>query len=156
MGIDEYMVEMTTTAHKSSEATEEYFDIFEARRKTMNAHDGRAGYHEGMLKKSMIKIMDERKNTTDEVDRDPTLKKKIEESAMTTSSEEFLACLFILLADNGRYKGLKIELANDFTMGQSNYPKMVGASKSLLTDYIAPGKINYFKQEPDNAGIAFS
>ena len=104
----------------------------------------------------MIKIMDERKNTTDEVDRDPTLKKKIEESAMTTSSEEFLACLFILLADNGRYKGLKIELANDFTMGQSNYPKMVGASKSLLTDYIAPGKINYFKQEPDNAGIAFS
>ena len=39
---------------------------------------------------------------------------------MTASSEEFFACLFILMADNVRYKGLKIELTNDFTMGKSN------------------------------------
>ena len=39
---------------------------------------------------------------------------------MTASSEEFFACLFTLLTDNGRYKGLKIELTNDFTMGKSN------------------------------------
>ena len=75
---------------------------------------------------------------------------------MNASSEEFLACLFILLADNGRYKGLKIELENDFTMGQLNYPKTVVAAKRLLTDYIAPGNSTYAKQEPDNAGIAFS
>ena len=71
-----------------------------------------------MFKKSMIKIMDERNKTTAEVDGDPVLKKEIEEAAMTASSEKFLACLFILLADNRRYKGLNIELANDFTMGQ--------------------------------------
>ena len=65
-------------------------------------------------------------------------------------------CLFILLVDNCRYKGLKIELANDFTTGQSNYPKTVVAANSLLTDYIAPGKITYVKKEPDNAGVAFS
>ena len=65
---------------------------------------------------------------------------------MTASSDEFLACLFILLADNGRYKGLEIELANDFTMGQSNYPKTVVAAKRLLTYYIATGKITYVKQ----------
>ena len=75
---------------------------------------------------------------------------------MTASSEEFLACLFILLADNGRYKGLKIELENDFTMGQLNYPKTVVAAKRLLTYYIAPGKSTYSKQDPDDAGIAFS
>ena len=39
---------------------------------------------------------------------------------MTASSEEFLACIFILLADNARYKGLKINLADEFTMGQLN------------------------------------
>ena len=65
---------------------------------------------------------------------------------MTASSEEFLACLFILLADNGRYKGINIELANDLTTGKSNYPKTVVASKRLLTDYIALGKSKYKKR----------
>ena len=44
--------------------------------------------------------------------------------------------------NNARYKGLKIELANDFTMGQSNYPKTVVAAKRLLTDYVATVKKN--------------
>ena len=38
----------------------------------------------------------------------------------------------------------------------SNYSKMVVAAKRLLTDYIAPVNINYVKQEPDDAGVAFS
>ena len=75
---------------------------------------------------------------------------------MIASSKQFLACLFILLAYNGRYKGLKIEIANDFTMGQSNYPNNVVAAKRLLKDYIAPFKSTYVKQEPDDAGVAFS
>ena len=146
---------MNTTTHNSSETTEEYFDIFEDRRNTVNAHDGQAGYHEGIFKKAMIKIMDNSNKTTADVDRDHILKKEIEESAMTASSEEFLACLFILLADNGRYKGLKINMANDFNMGQSNYPKTVVAANRLLMDYIAPVKSTYVKQDTDNAGVAF-
>ena len=109
-----------------------------------------------MFKKSMIKIIDERNKTPAEVYGYPVLEKEIEEAAMTARSEEFLACLFILLADNSRYKGLKIELANDFTMGQSNDPKTVVTAKKLLTDYITPGKSTYVKQEPDDAGVAFS
>ena len=57
----------------------------------MNAHDGRAGYHEGMSKKAMIKIMDEKNNTTAEVEGDTILKKEIEEADMTASSKEFPA-----------------------------------------------------------------
>ena len=117
MAIVECAAEINTTAQKSSEMTEEYFKISEARGNTVNAHDGRAGYHKGIFKKAMIKIMDENNKTTAEVDGYPVLNKEIEEEAMTASSEEFLACLFILLADNGRNKGLKIDLANDFTMG---------------------------------------
>ena len=75
---------------------------------------------------------------------------------MTASFEEFLACLFILLADNSRYKGLKIDLANYFTMGNSNYPKTLVASKRFLTDYIVIDKSNCAKQEPDDAGVVFS
>ena len=66
---------MNTTAQKSSETTEEYFNIFEARRNTVNSHDRRAGYREGMFKKVMIKIMYDSNNTTAKVDRDPVLKK---------------------------------------------------------------------------------
>ena len=109
---------MNTTAQNSSETIDEYFDIFKDRRNTVNNHNGRAGYHEGIFKKAMIKIMDESNNTKVEVDGDPVLKKEIKEAVMTASSEEFLACLFILLEDNGQYNGLKIELENKFTMGK--------------------------------------
>ena len=146
MAIVECAVEMNTTAQRSSETIEEYFDIFEDRKNTVNSHDRRAGYHEGMFKKDMIKIMDGKNNTTAEVDRDPVLKKDIEEAVMNASSEDFLACLVILLEDNGRYKVLKIELAKDFTMGQSNYPKAVVAAKKLLRNYITMGNCNYVKQ----------
>ena len=122
----------------------------------MNAHDERAVYHEGMFKNAMIKIMDERNKTTAEVDGDPVLNKEIEEVAMTASSKEFLACLFLLLADNGRYKGLNIDLANDFTMGWLIYPKTVVEAKRLLTDFIAPCKSSYVKQDPYNTRVAFS
>ena len=153
MAIVECAVEMNTTAQNPSETTGEYFGIFEAQRNTVNTHDRRAGYHEGIDVKAMIKIMDEKNKTTAEADGDPVLKKEIKEEAMTASSEELLAFLFILLSDNGRYKGLKIELENDFTMGQVNYLKTVAAANRLLTDYIATGKSTYSKQESDNAGI---
>ena len=75
MAIIECAVEMNTTSQKSSETTDEYFDIFKDRRNTANAHNGRAGYHEGIFKKAMIKIMDERNKTTSEVDGYPVLNK---------------------------------------------------------------------------------
>ena len=77
MAIVECAVEMNTTAQKSSETIEDYFNIFEARRNTVNDQDRRAGYHKGMFKKAMIKIMDEMNKMTFEVYRDPVLKKKI-------------------------------------------------------------------------------
>ena len=40
MAIFECAVEMNTTYQKSSLTTEEYFNIFEAKRNTVNAHDG--------------------------------------------------------------------------------------------------------------------
>ena len=58
MAIMECAVEMNTTAQKSSETTEEYFNLFESQRYTVNTHDRRARYHEGIFKKAMIKIMD--------------------------------------------------------------------------------------------------
>ena len=58
MEIVECAVEMNTTAEKHLEITEEYFGIFEDQRDTVNTHNGQAGYHGGMFKKEMNKIMD--------------------------------------------------------------------------------------------------
>ena len=87
MAIVECAVEINTTTQKYSETTEEYFDIFEARRNTVNAQYGQAGYHEGMFRKAMIKIMNERNKKIAEVNGDPVPKKEIEEAEMTASSE---------------------------------------------------------------------
>ena len=59
------------------------------------------------------------------------------------------------MADNCWYKGIKIDLVNDFTMGQLNYPNMVVAVNRLLTDYIETFNSKYVKQESDDAGVAF-
>ena len=59
---------------------------------------------------------------------------QIETEAMASSCEEFLACLFIMMADNGRYKPLKTQLENDFLLGKLHYPKTVVKSKRLLSD----------------------
>ena len=64
---------MNTTAQNSSETTDEYFDIFKDQRNTVNSHNGRAGYNEGIFKKAIIKIMDERNKTTADVDGYPGL-----------------------------------------------------------------------------------
>ena len=58
MAIVECAIKMNTTAQKSLETTEDYFNTFEYRRNTVNAHNGRSGYQEGIFKKAIIKIMD--------------------------------------------------------------------------------------------------
>ena len=39
------------------------------------------------------------------------------------ANNEFMACQFILGADNSRYKNLEIALANQFVFGNDDYPK---------------------------------
>ena len=50
------------------------------------------------------------------------IKIEIEAEATQKSSESFLACLFILMADNKRYKPLKDQLDNDYLMGRDRAP----------------------------------
>ena len=117
MDIMECVVEMNTTAQMSNESTEDYYNIFEAHRNTVNAHKVCAGYHPGMYKKALANMMLKKGKATQDLAEDLSLKTKIREAPATKSTEEFLACLFILLANNSRCKGLKEDLANAYTMG---------------------------------------
>ena len=42
---------------------------------------------------------------------------KIEADALKSSSEAFLSCLFIVMADNTRFKPLKNQMENDYLPG---------------------------------------
>ena len=86
-----------------------------------------------------------------------TLKRKIKAEALKSSSKAFLACLFILMADNAMFKPLKVQLENNYLLGKESYLETVVASKQLLLDFITPEKLNYrdIKQEDDDERIAF-
>ena len=58
-----------------------------------------------------------------------------EEEASKLACTEYLACLFLLLADDKRCKTLKKTLNNNFLLGRQEYPKDVLASKRLMTDF---------------------
>ena len=68
------------------------------------------------------------------------LKTKFKEPARESSSSEYLACLFLLLADNDRFEPLKREINNAFLMGgeTKQYPKDVLTAKRLMTDFSPP------------------
>ena len=67
------------------------------------------------------------KSNTDVASLDDTaknaLKKKHEKPAREISAGEYLACLFLLLADNNRFGPLKTQLDNNFLMGEQEYPR---------------------------------
>ena len=65
--------------------------------------------------------------------------------------------MFIMMADDGRYKPLKIQLENDFLLGKLHYPKTVVEAKRLLSDYKTDTKATvHVKRDNDDAGVAFA
>ena len=50
---------------------------------------------------------------------------RIEEEVSESACAEYLACLFLLLADDKRFKTLKKTLNNNFLLGRQEYPKDV-------------------------------
>ena len=45
-----------------------------------------------------------------------TLKQNMEDTEMALSCKEYLACLLLMMADDGRYRPLNTELDNNFLM----------------------------------------
>eukprot|EP00957_Ditylum_brightwellii_P103629 7895045-Ditylum_brightwellii.AAC.1 len=76
---------------------------------TINAHGGCAGCHPKLLNGHVEQLMSE--HGLDDNSNTDDLKKVILD-AEHGACEEYLACLFILVADGGQYQGLKRALDN--------------------------------------------
>eukprot|EP00957_Ditylum_brightwellii_P114190 8705812-Ditylum_brightwellii.AAC.1 len=86
---------------------------FQANVDTINAHGGCAGCHPKLQDEHINCLMSER--GLDDNSNTDNLKKAILDAECGTC-EEYLACLFILVADGGWYQGLNQALDNQFLM----------------------------------------
>ena len=83
----------------------------------------------------------------------------IEKEARKVCCDQFLAALFLKMANDGRYKILKTKLNNDFIFGDDNAPLMIVEAKRVLSDYIVPvnSKVDPDDNEVyDGTGLAFA
>ena len=64
--------------------------------------------------------------------------------------EEYLLCLFILVADGGRFQGLKLALDNQYLMDKDAYPTTMPQALKLFEKYKA--EVGATEQNADSAG----
>ena len=76
---------------------------------------------------------------------------------MKSSKEAYLVCLFILMADNERYGGVKAALRDNYLLGKQEYPQDLLAAKRLLDDFKgAPSKVKKAAEAADDQCVAFA
>ena len=112
--------DLYTTVQEKCESLEDYYKAFIARKNTVNTHGAEAGRHKELYRSAREKIMTEMK--VDEIYmsnvNNRAVANKIDLEASTKSREQFLACLFILMADKVEYKQVKDLFNNKFIMGK--------------------------------------
>ena len=77
-----------------------------AQKNTVDAHAGQAGRHNKRYAEARTQIMVARDVNESTMSAAVSRRSNIEAEALNSSSKMFLACLFILMADNTRYKPL--------------------------------------------------
>jgi hypothetical protein len=75
--------------------------------------------------------------------------------ALAVCREAYLSCMILRGSDNSRYYQLKIDLANDMTKGQDNYPKTIVETTCLLNNYKVPARQQRVKDQ-NKDGVAFT
>ena len=102
-----------TTYMSKSETPVSFNHTFQANVDTINTHGGCAGRHPELVTQHMERLMFARNLT---LDGDANDLKKVKADAERAACDEYLSCLFILVADGGRYQGLKLNfLVNRIT-----------------------------------------
>ena len=109
-----------TTYMSKSETPAAFCRTFQANLNTINTHRGSDGRPPKLFDEHVARLMSERGLDPDSDDTDGLQKVIID--AECGSCDKYLACLFILVADGGRYQGLKQALNNQYLMDQDRHP----------------------------------
>ena len=111
---------MYTTYMSKDETPASFCCTFQANVETINTHGGSAGCHLKLFDEHVACLISERGLDPDSGDADDL--KKVIRDAKHQSCDEYLACLFIMVVDGGRYQGLKQALDNQYLMDKDAYP----------------------------------
>ena len=120
MALVQVHVDLFTTTQRPNESVEAYYKLFCARHDTVNAHGGEAWFHKELYAKSREKVMaDRNRNETFMIntvgDANVLIAvTAIKKQARKVCCDQFIAALFLKMADDGRYEILKVKLNNDF------------------------------------------
>ena len=109
-----------TTFTNIEDDTDEFYGTYNAMADTINVHGGSSGYHPQLYTDHLTLLCVER-------ELDPTTiskyeLEKVQKDAKNSACEEYLSCLFILVANSGRSQGLKRALDNQFLLDNYAYP----------------------------------
>ena len=118
----------------------EFYKTFTAQVDTINVNGRSAGFHNVVYNKHMLDLWDRYLVTANllaaMIPAEKTgLENCLQNEAMDSSCEEYLACVSLLLADKERFKPVTTELIYNYFIRKKEYLANVLAEKRLVTDF---------------------
>ena len=102
--------------------------MFKAHLKVSEAHNGAVGYHNGIAESALL----EKHNIIIDAANE---EQKIESNIKYRG--EYMTCIFLIGADNLRYKQLNVDLNSNYIIGMYGYHQDILVVVKLLNNYIA-------------------
>ena len=126
----------------------EYVEHFKALFGVVETYGGAYGREPGLVATELV-AQGVRPEDVDLADRAAVIK------AEEVCRECYLSCMLLRGTNNSQYFQLKVDLSNDMTKGTGNYPKTIGETLRLLTDYVhvPPPRLQRVR-DPDCEGLA--
>jgi hypothetical protein len=164
MGFVESTAELFTYHQGENVSDDDYSIMFNASVESIKAHGGQPWHHPRLADMHTKRIAVEMTKadgltaTTVSTTRGTEILKIARKKGAEIANNEFLACQFILGADNKRYKRLKTELGNRFVFGNDDYPKDITQALALLKNFKHEGGVkssNNSNSKDESPGVAF-
>ena len=155
MAIVSSNVSMYITHMSKTEKPLDFCCTFQATVDTINNHGGCAGHHPHLVAEYGQRLCKERGQDPETCN--PMELKEVMDDAECMSCKEYLLCLFILVADGGRFQGLTRSLNNQYIMDKDSYPTTMNKALRIIEKYKAEvGTTNQNADSSGESGVAFA
>ena len=121
----ELTIELFTFFQQVGMSNDEYAIMFKAYVEALTAHGGTPWHYPALMQKHWDLLLAARMLVETQISADCDVKvaKELEAEARKIADDEFLACLFIRMADSKRYWELNLKLSNTFVFGGGLLPE---------------------------------
>ena len=128
-------LDLYTTFMTSEDYPEEFYGTFNAMTDTINVHGGSAGYHPQLYTDHLAILCVERKLNMTNISKGEL--EKVKKDDKKPACEEYLLCLFILVAESGIFQGLKRAPDNQLLLDKDAYLTTMPQSLNIIDKFKA-------------------